>query len=149
MPSLCSFLSLCCLLTFILRERGGACFGAGTGAGVDGYKFQFSRWSQGHISRQMWSLFHLFSTVGKSFGVTLQPFEYSKTLLNGHLSTANTIPKSRRSFHSLKKPLNSNTPLLCITDSYCSPNCMQTILNDPDLVDSCPPFQKDCSPSLL
>ena len=33
-------------LTVILGERGRGCFGAGAGVGVDGHKFQLSRWSQ-------------------------------------------------------------------------------------------------------
>ena len=51
--------------------------------------------------------------------------------------------KSRLSFHSLQylsNPWKADTPLLRITDSFRGPNCMQTILNDPDLADSRRPF---------
>ena len=42
-----------------------------------------------------------------------------------------------------------DTPLLRIMDSFHSPNYIQTILNDFDLVDTHRPFQQDCPPSLL
>ena len=35
------------------------------------------------------------------------------------------------------------------TDSIHPHNCTQTILNDPDLVDMCQPFQQDCPLSPL
>ena len=42
-------------------------------------------------------------------------------------------------------------PLLSIMDSFRTPNCTctQSILNDPDLVDTRRPFQQDYQPSLL
>ena len=42
-----------------------------------------------------------------------------------------------------------DTPLLCITVSFHVPKCTRTKLNNPDSVDTCPPFQQDCPPSLL
>ena len=55
-----------------------------------GIDFSLAGGAKGTPSRRMWSLFHLFSTVGKSFSVTLQPFDYSETLLNGHPLTVDT-----------------------------------------------------------
>ena len=65
---------------------------------------------------------------------------YSGTPLNGHRSTADTYDITDNSespdcplIHSLQylsNPWIADTPLLCITDSFRSPNCMQTILND-------------------
>ena len=59
---------------------------------------------------------------------------------------------SQLSFHSRQYLSNlwiADTPLLRITDSFCGPNCMQTILSDPDLANTCRSFQQDCQPSLL
>ena len=42
-----------------------------------------------------------------------------------------------------KQPLNSGHLLLNITDSFHSPDCMQTILYDPDLADNCRLFGKN------
>ena len=55
-----------------------------------GINFSLAGGAKGTSSHRIRSLFHLFSTVGKRFGVTLQPFEYSETLLNGHPSTVDT-----------------------------------------------------------
>jgi len=44
----------------------------------------------------------------------------------------------------LKQPLNSGH--LNLTDSFRTPNCTQTILNDPNLVDTRQLFQKDRKP---
>ena len=41
------------------------------------------------------------------------------------------------------------TPLLYIMDTFHTPNCMQTIHNDHNLVDTHWPFQQDYPPSLL
>ena len=49
----------------------------------------------------------------------------------------------------LSNPWIADTPLLRITDTFCGPNCTQTILNDPDLADTRRPFQQDCPRSLL
>ena len=49
----------------------------------------------------------------------------------------------------LSNPWIADTPLLCIMDSFHSPNCMPIIFNDPDLADTCRPFQQDCPPLLL
>ena len=45
----------------------------------------------------------------------------------------------------LKQHLNSGHP----ATPYNSPNCTQTILNDPDLADTRLPFHQDCPPSQL
>lgn len=39
-------------------------------------------------------------------------------------------------FTSLSNPWIVGTPLLHIRDTFCTPNCMQTILDNPDLADS-------------
>ena len=59
------------------------------------------------------------------------------------------IPSKIPLTYILKQPLNGKHPLLRITDSICGHNCMQTILNDPNLADTRQPFQQDCPPSLL
>ena len=60
-------------------------------------------------------------------------------LKSGHPWYNEQFWKSRLSFCSLQylsKPWIADTPLLRITDSFHNPNCMQTILNDPDLADT-------------
>ena len=37
----------------------------------------------------------------------------------------------------------------CLTDTFHVPNCTQTIIHNPDLVDTRQPFQADCPPLLL
>ena len=116
-----------------------------------GVTFSLVGGAKGTSIRRMWSLFCLFRTVGK---VSVSPCNHLNTveprlmdtLNSGHPQYNGQFRKSQLSFHSLKKPLNSDIPLLCIVDSYCDPNCTQTILNDPNLVDSRRPFR---SPSLL
>ena len=58
---------------------------------------------------------------------------YNLTPLNRHSSTADT--------HNITETSGSSTVLPFI--------CTQTILNDPDVVDTRWPFQQDCPPSLL
>ena len=81
-----------------------------------------------------------------SFHQALIHVMYSGTLLNGHPSTVDT-PDITLKVPTVP-PFTSATPLLRITESFCGPNCTQTILNDLDLVDT-RPFQQDCPPSLL
>ena len=52
-------------------ERGGVSFGAG--AGVDGPKFQLSRWSQGHMSHRTakMKLVLPFSHSRQKFGIAI------------------------------------------------------------------------------
>ena len=49
----------------------------------------------------------------------------------------------------LKQALNTRHPATLYNDSFHSPNCVQTILNDPDLADTHWIFQHDCPPSML
>ena len=64
-----------------------------------------------------------------------------------------TIPKSWLSLDILQllcNPGTADAPLFHIKDSFRSPNlCTQTVLNDPDLVDTHWPFQQDSPPLLL
>ena len=55
----------------------------------------------------------------------------------------------RHSEQYLRNPCFAATSLLCITDSFQGPNCTQTILNNPNLADTCQHFLQDCPPSLL
>ena len=55
-----------------------------------GENFSLVGGPNGTSSHRMWSLFRLSRTADKSFGVTLQPLEYSGAPLNEHLSTADT-----------------------------------------------------------
>ena len=43
----------------------------------------------------------------------------------------------------------SRHPATLYNGQFCDPNCTQTILNDPNLADTCQPFRQDCPPSLL
>ena len=59
---------------------------------------------------------------------------------SGHPVYGRHSPWSRLHRHSewyLRNPCFTVNSLLCITDSFRGPNCTQTILNDPDLVDIC------------
>ena len=77
-------------------------------------------------------------------------YKYSGTPLNGHPSTADTHDITDNSespdcsLQYLSNPWIADIPLLCTTDSFRSPNCTQTIPNDPDLADTCWSFQQDC-----
>ena len=55
----------------------------------------------------------------------------------------------RHSEQYLRNLCIAATSLLCITVSFHGPNCMQTIHNNSDLVDTCRPFPQDCPTSLL
>ena len=67
---------------------------------------------------------------------------------------AHAAPSGECNYCNSWTPLNGHpstvdTPLHRITDSFHGPNCTQTILKDPDLADTCRPFQQDCPSSLL
>lgn len=57
-----------------------------------------------------------------------------ETLLNRHSSTADTNDITDNSKSPNCPYLTGDTPLLHTTDSFCAPNCVQTIVNDSNSV---------------
>ena len=108
-----------------------------------------------YISRE-WSYKHRFTcTYGRTWdwghcvAVHHSPSCCNRPLNSRHPCYNGQLWLFHHNFSTLElNHWKGETPLLYITDTFHTPNCMQTMHNDPNLVDTHWPFQQDYPPSL-